>query len=193
MSTLFAYASLVSRRSIEATLGSPVGLVRPARLAGWRRRWSVARDNRRAEKRFAGPDGELFPWCLALNLERAPDAPPEEWPNGALIELDEEQLARLDARELRYRRVDVSAWVRADIVPAGPVYAYVARPEHHFPDPPAGAVVIAAYLEAVEAAFSELGPGSLASFRATTAPPPVPVIPVKLVHDEAQAGNPREW
>lgn len=193
MSAVFAYGSLASRRSTEATLGAPVELVREVRLAGWRRRWSAARDNRRAEKRFAGPDGELPPWCLTLNLEHAPDAPANEWPNGALIELDEPQLERLDARELRYRRVEVSACVRGDYVPAGPVYAYVARPEHFLPAPPEGAVVIAAYLEAVEAAFTELAPGALAAYRATTCPPPVPVIEAALVHDEAAPGNPRGW
>ena len=193
MNAVFAYGSLASRRSTEETLGAPVELVRPVRLAGWRRRWSAARDNRHAEKRFAGPDRELPPWCLALNLERAPDAPTDEWPNGALIELDEQQLERLDARELRYRRVEVTDCVRGDYLPSGPVYAYVARPEHHFPDPPVGAVVIAAYLEAVETAFTALGPGALAEFRATTGPPPVPVIAGRLVHDEVPPGNPRGW
>jgi cation transport regulator ChaC len=193
MSAVFAYGSLASRRSTEETIGAPVELVRPAKLAGWRRRWSAARDNRRAEKRFVGPDGELPSWCLGLNLERAPDAPAEEWPNGALIQLDDRQLERLDARELRYQRVEVSEFVRSDYAPSGPVYTYVARPEHHFPRPPADAVVIAAYLEAVETAFTELGPGALAEFRATTGPPPVRVVPATLVHDEIPPGNPRDW
>jgi hypothetical protein len=46
---LFAYGSLASRTSAERTLGHPVQHVGLARLAGWRRRWSAARDNHASE------------------------------------------------------------------------------------------------------------------------------------------------
>ena len=71
--------------------------------------------------------------------------------------------------------------------------AYRARPENHQPTPADGAVVIAAYLRAVERAFAALGDGQLERFRLTTEPPPVPVSEAVLVHDAIPPGNPRAW
>ncbi|HEY8465763.1 MAG TPA: gamma-glutamylcyclotransferase family protein [Solirubrobacterales bacterium] len=191
---LFAYGSLVSGRSLRATLDADPGPATPARLRGWRRRWSVARDNRRAEKRFAPPGGEPFAWCLLLNLERDPHAPDSELPNGALFEVGADDLRRLDARELRYRRVEVSADLEAPGARYERVCTYVARPEHFAPSPPEGAVILAPYLAEVERAFAELGERELARFRESTPLPPAPVVEARLVHDAgAPPGNPREW
>ena len=68
---VFAYGSLASLASAERTLGRPVEHAGRARLAGWRRRWSLARDNLRSEKTFArADDGTVPPHCLGLNIER---------------------------------------------------------------------------------------------------------------------------
>ena len=66
---LFAYGSLVSPASAARTLGRPVEAPAPARLPGWRRRWSLARDNLRSEKTFARADGSAPPYFLGLNIE----------------------------------------------------------------------------------------------------------------------------
>lgn len=190
---LFAYGSLVSAASLRTTLGADAGSVVPVRLGGWRRRWSVARDNRRAEKRFAPPGGEPFAWCLLLNLERDAGIPAEERPNGVLVEVGPDALERLDARERRYRRVDVTDGLGEPGARYERVHAYVARDEHLATTPPAGAVVLASYLAAVERAFAELGPGELERFRASTQPPPAPVVEAELVHSSAPPGNPRAW
>src|SRR5204862_7890641 len=50
--TVFAYASLVDPTSVRQTLGHDVEPV-PARLAGWRRRWSGARGHRDADTPLA--------------------------------------------------------------------------------------------------------------------------------------------
>ena len=68
---VFAYGSLVSRASIAATLGREAGDVWPATLQGWRRRFSLRRDNRTSEKSFALADGSIPDWILSLNLEPA--------------------------------------------------------------------------------------------------------------------------
>jgi cation transport regulator ChaC len=188
---IFAYGSLASLASAERTLGRPVEHAAAARLPGWRRRWSTVRDNLAAEKTFARPDdGTLPPFCLGLNLE--PAAAPA--PNGVLVEVTEAELERLDRRELRYRRVEVSREVAtADAHPFEGVVTFVARVENFAPSPPAGAVILAPYVRAVEAAFDALGPGQLDLFRETTGPYPVEVIEGVLVRDEIPAGNPREW
>ena len=56
--------------SIAATLGHDAPRPFPARLADWRRTWTLVRDNARAEKGFAPIDGDPFDFCLGLNLER---------------------------------------------------------------------------------------------------------------------------
>jgi hypothetical protein len=191
---VFGYGSLVSAASVAETLGHDAPAPIPARLSGWRRRWSLVRDNARAEKGFEPIDGDPFDFCLGLNLEPAPDAPEEQWPNGGLIGLTAAELERLDLRELRYDRVDVTAAVRS----ARPhsfetVVTYVAKQENFAPHPPPRSVVLASYLRACEAAFDELGPDELVAFGLTTEPVPVPVVEARLVRDAIPAGNPRAW
>jgi hypothetical protein len=187
---LFAYGSLVDPASAAMTLGRAVELASIAQLPGWRRGWTVARDNHRVEKTFARADDDSTPdWCLGLNLDPAGAGQPG--PNGALIAVSEADLARLDERELRYRRTDVTAALPACDFER--VVAYTARPEHHHPSAPPGAVVIASYLRTVEAAFATLGAAELQRFRETTAPPPAEVVEGRLVRDRIPPGNPREW
>ena len=188
---MFAYGSLVSRASFAETLGrEPADLV-AARLPGWVRRWSIARDNLAAEKTFADPSGTTPPWIIGLNLERS-ESTGDPAPNGALIEVTEAELERLDLREMRYLRVNLDASFAAD---AGfdRVVAYTARPQHYSPEPPQGAVAMASYLRAIEAAFRSLGEGQWELFVQTTGLPPVDPIEPVLVRDEIPLGNPRAW
>jgi hypothetical protein len=187
---VFAYGSLVNPESATETLGRQVEASRPLRLSGWRRRWSTFRDNLASEKTFARAGDGSFPrWCLGLNIEPASDQP---GPNGVLLYVTPDELERLDLREMRYDRVDVTPAL--DRLPDGTtVFAYTAKPRQHAPEPPDGAVVIAAYAAAVEAAFAALGAGELELYRETTERPPVPVIDAELVRDHIPAGNPRDW
>lgn len=190
---LFAYGSLVSPESFTRTLGRKPETVTAARLPGWRRRWSVLRDNLAAEKTFARqPGGELPPWIIGLNLERADSSDHVLAPNGALIEISEGELERLDVRELRYDRVEVSGQLGIEGA-FDQVFTYKARPEHFAAQPPDGAVIMAPYLRAVEAAFTALGKGQWELFLETTGQPPVESIEAVLVRDEIPPGNPREW
>lgn len=188
---VFAYGSLVSRESAVQTLGEPVEVVGAARLQGWRRRWSTLRDNRASEKSFAPAEGgEPFRFCLGLNIEPDPGAP---GPNGMLLRISGAQLDRLDLRELRYDRVDVTNAIDGEAPAGSPVIAYVAKPRHHAPDAPPGAVILASYVRAVESAFDGLGAGALTTYRESTDPHPVDVVEGVLVAFEAPPGNPRAW
>jgi cation transport regulator ChaC len=201
---VFGYGSLVSPASAARTLGEPLELVAPVRLPGWRRRWSTVRDNLASEKTFApARGGEPFRFCVGLNIEPDQD---QVGVNGALLGLSAAQLERLDVREMRYDRVEVTEMAEAGprgedgegaahaTIPAGArVFTYTAKPRHHRPKPPAGAVILAAYVRAVEAAFAALGDDQLELYRATTDPPPVEVVEGVLVDDRIPAGNPREW
>jgi len=193
---VFGYGSLVSPASAALSLGRPVEPAAMVRLAGWRRRWTTFRDNRASEKTFALADGTLPLHVVGLNLERDPGC---EGANGALIEVTEAEAERLDLREMRYERIDVTADVcplpgAGDSLPRfDQVIAYTAKPHHHAPEPPPGAIVIAAYVRTVEAAFAALGPRHAELYRSTTAPPPVEPVEAELVRDAIPEGNPRSW
>jgi cation transport regulator ChaC len=187
---VFAYGSLASLASAERTLGRPVRSACPARLAGWQRSWSQARDNLRSEKTFARADGTTPAYCLGLNIERG--AGPG--PNGALIEVTEAELDRLAVREIRYDRVEVTAQIAAsESLAVDRVVTFTAKRSNYAGTPPPGAIILASYARAVEAAFESLGPGQLDLFRETTGPRPVEVVEGVLVRDRIPAGNPREW
>jgi cation transport regulator ChaC len=189
---VFGYGSLVLAESASMTLGRTVAAPRPAALRGWSRRFSQCRDNLAVEKSFALADGTRPRWILGLNVEEGDD---ETGPvNGALIELEgQAELDRLALRELRYLAVEVTALV--DVAGGLPtrVFVFKARPEHHAPTPPDGAVILATYARAVEAAFAALGEGELERFRETTGPYPVERVEATLVEDAIPEGNPRAW
>jgi hypothetical protein len=190
---LFAYGSLVNPESFAGTVGREPAEVIPVRLSGWRRRWSIQRDNLAHEKTFSREDGgEVPPWVIGLNLELDPQAGEEMAPNGALIEVSEGELERLDLRELRYDRVDVTGLVKGGDE-FDRIVTYTAKLEHFAADPPDGAVAMAPYVRAIEAAFNALGDGQWELFLATTGLPPVETIEPLLVRDEIPPGNPREW
>lgn len=185
---VFAYGSLVSRASAAATLGRELDAFEPAVLHGWRRGFIQARHNPTCEKSFArAGTGELPEWILSLGVEAGAGA----WVNGALIGLGQAEADRLDARELRYERRDVTADLGSSSF--GRVFTYVARDGHRAPEPPAGAAILASYLAATEAAFAELGEGELKRFRDSTPMPAVEVVEGVLVRDEIPPGNPRDW
>jgi hypothetical protein len=187
---VFAYGSLVSLASAERTLGRSVASAGAARLAGWARSWTQARDNLRSEKTFALADGTTPPYCLGLNVERRPGP----GPNGSLVQITEGELDRLAVREIRYDRVEVTD----EIASEGPleldrVVTFTAKPSNYAQTPPPGAIILASYARAVEAAFESLGPAELELFHATTDPRPVEIVEGVLVRDRIPAGNPREW
>ncbi|MBM3666772.1 MAG: gamma-glutamylcyclotransferase [Actinobacteria bacterium] len=187
---LFGYGSLVLPESASMTLGREIGEPRPAHLSGWRRRFSLVRDNLTCEKTFELGDGRRPEWILGLNVERGEDAAGPV--NGVVIELTEAELERLDLREIRYDRVEVSGLVAGEGLPER-IVTYTAKRHHFSPEPPAGAVILATYAATVERAFEALGPGHLEHYRSSTGPYPVERVSATLVADRIPEGNPREW
>jgi hypothetical protein len=108
-----------------------------------------------------------------------------------VIELTESELDRLDIREIRYDRVDITGSVEGEDLPQR-IVTYTAKPFHFAPEPPQDAVILRTYAEAVETGFETLGPGELDHYRATT-PYPVHHVQADLVIDRIPEGNPRAW
>ena len=186
---LFGYGSLVLPESASMTLGRPAGELRPVRLHDWRRRFSQRRDNLTCEKTFECDDGWRPEWILGLNVEEREDAAGPV--NGVVIELSEAELDRLDIREIRYDRVDVSGSIEGDDPPAR-IVTYTAKPFHFAPEPPDDAVILETYASAVELGFSALRKDELEHYRMTT-PYPVERVDATLVIDRIPEGNPRAW
>lgn len=187
---VFGYASLVSAESAAVTIGRPVE-PRLARLQGWKRRWSQARDNNRAEKTFALADGTIPDFCLALNVEPGED--PAGPVNGVLIELSDDELDRLDIREIRYHRVEVTDLVEAEGPMPDRVITYSAKPANFAPEPAPGTVIIDNYATLVERAFKAISAEELSHYLASTGPCPVDRVEAMLVSDRGPEGNPKAW
>jgi cation transport regulator ChaC len=186
---LFGYGSLVLHESASMTLGRPAGELRPARLRDWRRRFSQRRDNLTCEKTFECAGGWRPEWVLGLNVEQGEDdARPV---NGVVIELTEAELDRLDIREIRYDRIDVTRSVEGEELPER-IVTYTAKEFHFAPEPPEDSIILATYAAAVEQGFQALGQGELEHYFATT-PFPVDRHEATLVIDKIPEGNPREW
>jgi hypothetical protein len=186
---LFGYGSLVLEESASMTLGRPVGELRRARLHEWRRRFSQRRDNLTCEKTFECDAGWRPEWILGLNLEEGEDGAGPV--NGVVIELTEAELDRLDIREIRYDRVEVTGLIEGEALPER-IVTYRAKPFHFAPEPPEDAVILWSYAMAVEKGFEALGPGELEHYLATT-PYPVDRVEAELVIDKIPEGNPRAW
>lgn len=187
---LFGYGSLVLPESAGMTLERTVPATRPARLREWRRRWSLVRDNLTCEKTFELADGRRPEWILGLNVERGED--PAGPVNGVVIELTEAELDRLDVREIRYDRVDVSGLVDGERLPER-IVTYTAKEWHFRPEAPLDAFILLNYADTVESAFEALGEGELERYLATTGPYPVDRVEATLVIDRIPEGNPRAW
>ena len=112
--------------------------------------------------------------------------------NGVVIELTEAELDRLDIREIRYDRVDVTGSIDGDGLPDR-IVTYTAKEYHFAPEPPDDAVILATYATAVERGFEALGPGELDHYWRTTGPDPVERVEATLVIDQIPDGNPRAW
>jgi cation transport regulator ChaC len=157
----FGYGSLVNRATHRTEIVDAV----PARLSGWRRHWR------------ARPDMPGFPAALLTIREEAGASC-----DGLVVVDRAENLAAVDEREARYRRVALTegALEVARPLPRGcPVYVYVAEadvPLH--PEPPA---ILQSYLDAVMQGFlAEHGEAGLRRFVAETGDFDIPILRDRL-------------
>jgi cation transport regulator ChaC len=170
---LFGYGSLLSRASLESTLGRKYdGPFAVAHVPGWRRTWDVVMPN----QRFCAdtPEGAVTPaTILYLNVSRVPGS----LLNGVLFVVRLSELNAYDRREWMYNRVDITEQldVRVD---GGKAYLYEARDEwrrtgiRSYKD----AAVRASYLAIVESGLRDLGDGFRRQYVASTDDPPAHLV-----------------
>jgi hypothetical protein len=154
-----------------------------ADVAGLRRIWGVAMDNRRdlpGYKYYTGVDGrraEVFVAYLDLVAADPPPADAAAPVNGVCLPVDNAMLKQLDRRERNYERSDVSDRVEAG---GARVWAYIgmaaARERLTEGRRTGTAVIDAGYVRTVEAGFAVVGAGELATVRASLEPGHLPVV-----------------
>jgi cation transport regulator ChaC len=174
---IFGYGSLLSRASLERTLGREyTPALQTASLRGWRRTWDVRQPNRAF---YAETDaGHFYPEnILYLNVT----AHPGSVLNGVIIVVMLEELLALDQREWMYDRLAVTKDFQDARINDGDVFLYVAKPEFVIRNvrSPRTAAVRATYLAIVEAGLAELGVAFRADYERSTDP-----VPGHLVIDD---------
>jgi gamma-glutamylcyclotransferase (GGCT)/AIG2-like uncharacterized protein YtfP len=184
---VFGYGSLLERHG-----GADGPMI--CELAGYRRVWNVAMDNTRTlpgYKHYVDRDtGARGPWFVTfLNIVPDPDATV----NGAMFEVDEALLERLDRRERNYERIDVSSHI-ADAV-AGRVWAYVgSRPavqRFELGCRTGRAVISRDYRDRVREDFAAAGADALARFDELTDPVPCPILDLERIDHPPALSDPR--
>jgi hypothetical protein len=202
---VFGYGSLLSRRGWRvaprpACEKSKISR-RPTRepraagfvteLAGFRRGWGVAMDNRRdlpGYKYYTAADGSR-PDVFVAFLDIWPSDDRAAAVNGVCLPVDDAALEALDRRERNYERIDVSERVAAaGVGEAGEVriWTYIgsaAGRDRLRRSRAAGAAVIDAnYVADVEAAFASLGEAEHRAGAGSLDPGDLPVVPLRR-HD----------
>ena len=186
MEFVFGYGSLTTLADPPPSRApDPRGYVTD--LAGHRRRWGVAADNRSAlpgYKRYRDGDGAYPPVAVAfLDL-----APGDAAVNGVCLPVAAGALAALDARERNYERVEVTAQLAQAL---GPTWAYVGSAEGRarLADGRArgAAVVTREYRDLVLAGFAALGAGELARFHASSDLDDLPLADLERVDLDGRA------
>ena len=168
---LFGYGSLVGDRA-PAVPGVVVT------MAGYRRTWGVAMDNRDlipGYKRYVDPRTGRRPALYVAFLDLSAD--PTGTVNGVCVPITGQRLAELDRRERQYERVNLGARLPEL---GGRVWTYLGsddgRARRQAGDRAGTTVVARAYRDAVLAGFDALGPGARAAFDLSTDDCGCPVI-----------------
>lgn len=179
---VFGYASLVGLRADSS--GDVREAPQPGRLYGFRRYWGVAMNNWEGEeggKHFLDPETGERPRIRVAYLDLYTQ--PAGVVNGLALPVDAERLAALDAREVNYKRVEVTRAFEPPLL--GRVFTYVGLPAARVrcrQGTEAGDVFVSsAYASSVRHAFKGLAPDALDEYERTTDPCPFPERELRVV------------
>jgi hypothetical protein len=196
---VFGYGSLLERWDRPGPAGGrgrPAPAVAVAELAGYRRTWNVAMDNTRTipgYKYYVDPaTGERGSWFVTF-LNIVPD--PAARVNGVIFAVTPALLARLDARERNYERIDVGA--RVSPPRPGRVWAYAgtaaAVGRYELGSRSGRAVISRRYRDGVLEDFGAVGAAARSRFLQLTDPAPCPLLDLQRIEvpasDELSAGR----
>ncbi len=173
---IFGYASLVALDDTDAL---------PGRLNGFRRRWGVAMNNwegGEGTKHWLDPATGERPKIRVAYLDIYEQS--GSTVNGLALPVDAERLREFDAREVNYRRVEVTESYEGTA--PGRVFTYIgldaARERCRRGIEEADAFASRDYGAAVRRAFEQLPLDALAEFDRTTDPSPFPERDLRVIH-----------
>ncbi len=174
---IFGYGSLVSKNSIQQTIGRQPNTLHPAKLKGWVRDWRVILDNSTTTRRFELiPNHEIPKYVAALNIRKSGKNEQATNPNGVLFAVNDSELWQMDEREKHYHRVDITDDVLG-LVP-GKVFAYVGKDEFIAPPNDTRKIILPkSYLRLVQDNFELLGKDELTYFKQSTHWPDYSILP----------------
>ncbi len=186
---LVAYGSLMSLSSMEQTLGHKyTGPVLQIHVKGYQRGWTLLRlindpqapAGSTQRKAFLSRDGQQIPVDGFVQLNIQPTKGGRI--NGILYVVTDAELAKLDAREYGYRRVDVTDKIEEFRLAGGKAYAYEGLPAYTEGTVPKGTyVLIQEFVDSVIGACDGLGRTFRDDFDRSTTPNNFQVVPVKRI------------
>ncbi len=186
---IFAYGSLISRPSMEASLGHKYeGPLHEVHLKGYERVWACVRpwNDPRAgaasTKKLDGyilRDSKRLPILGAAELNLFPSK--EGRINGVLFLVTDEELRKFDEREWGYRRVDVTGKIEEFNFRGGNVYAYEGSRQSRSGSPGEKGtyILIKEFLDAVMGACDTRGKSFRDEFDASTKKCTYPIVSSK--------------
>ena len=184
---VFAYGSLVTPSEIERTIGRPINATLEyctANLLGYRRTWNAGMRNCHADptdKHYELPDGTRPDRTISA-LGIVPD--PDSSVNGVVFRVTRGELAALDGRERRYRRVQCSHQIVSDLPILGQVFTYTplesAMSLSTASRGDGSDAISENYKLLVERGFESLSPEAFAAYVASTDVPTSPVMPLRV-------------
>lgn len=192
---IFGFGSLVDPDEFVRYVGyQPAMEVEwaPARLNGHGRAWNVGMNNmiaRPDDKFYVTADNRRYDGIVVtLGVVANRDCAV----NGVVFRVERRALQRLDRRERRYDRVDVSGSIAtsAQLRPGSTVYTYIPTSEAlavGLEGIKSGTGAVSrSYYDRVERAFAQLGEGQLAQYRATTPEPTVAITELQVIRPGTQ-------
>lgn len=159
---VFGYGSLLSRQSMERTLGRAYeGQPTVCAVDGWRRSWDVYVPN---SGKYVDESGSTPLNIIYLNVRRAPGHV-----NGLLYVVSAAELAAFDRREWVYDRLAISGMLGDLAVDGGEAWMYVAKPDFIAQAPRRPVFALRqTYLDIVEKGLTELGSEFRSGYEAST-------------------------
>jgi hypothetical protein len=154
---LIGYGSLMSKKSMETTLGRIYTEdYMMVHLTGFERKWTFSRPNDgkfRPQSYYLNLADTIYPkYTIALNIERAND----KYINACLFIIDESDLEAFDTREYGYERLNVTDKIN-ELNVKGTVYVYSALPEFNriVTNDPEENTIAEQYIKIVEDGFKD--------------------------------------
>lgn len=177
---IFGYGSLVNKSSLASTLGRKIDHLYPTILEGWVRDWSIIIKNDEGDKYFALELSNERPSSVAvLNIRKATGKFPATNPNGVLCGCSIKEIEQLDAREVHYKRIDVTQFI-SNTHGFDKIFTYVGE-DKYLANSKTKSVTPSSYIDIVRDGFLDFGEEFYDLYKTSTIPSPYKEVNTKFI------------